>query len=84
MNNKQMADLGFVTDKPYFGMFTDAGNQAVDALVTVAKAMELTWPEVYEALYKLADNPKFSEATDTAVRERVYDACKFETEFYIL
>jgi hypothetical protein len=72
------------TSDQYYGMFTEAGNEAVDALVTVAKAMELSWPEVYEALYKLADNPKFSEATDTAVREYVYDACGFKTEFYIL
>lgn len=68
----------------YYGMFSDAGNQAVDGLVTVAKAMELNWPEVYAALCKLAENPKFGEATDTAVREAVYDALQFNTEFYIL
>lgn len=65
-----------------FGMFTDAGNQAVDALVTVAKAMELRWPEVFAALEKLADNPKFGEATDTAVRERVYEALDLDSPFY--
>ena len=69
--------------KPYFGMFTEAGNQAIDGLVTVAKAMELSWPEVYNALEVLADNPKFGEATDTAVREAVYSALQFDTEFYV-
>jgi len=74
--------FGKTSDK-YYGMFTEAGNEAIDALVGVAKAMELTWPEVYNALCVLADNPKFGEATDTVVREYVYDACGFETEFYI-
>lgn len=66
-----------------YGMFTEAGNAAIDGLVTVAKSMDLKWPEVYSALNVLAQNPKFAEATDTAVREAVYDACKFETEFYV-
>jgi hypothetical protein len=83
MNNKQMADLGYATDKPYFGMFTEAGNEAIDSLVTGAKKLELDWPAVYFALTVLARNPKFSEATDTAVREAVYDALQFDTEFYI-
>ena len=69
--------------KPYFGMFTEAGNEAVDGLVTVAKKLEMTWPEVYAGLEVLSQNPKFGEATDTEVREMVYDACGFDTEFYI-
>jgi hypothetical protein len=52
-----------------YGMFTDAGNQAIDALVTVAKALELNDSEVMKAMNVLAKNPKFSEATDTEVRE---------------
>lgn len=67
----------------YFGMFTENGNYEVEAIVKVAKMLELSWPETYSLLCKLADKPEFSEATDTAVREMVYDACKFETEFYI-
>ena len=66
-----------------FGMFTSQGNAAVESMVNIAKDFELSWPEVYAALEKLAKNPKFREATDTVVRERVYDACGFETEFYI-
>lgn len=67
----------------YYGMFTEAGNEAVDALVTCAKMLEMTWPEVYSALEKLAERENFGEATDTMVREIVYDACGFTTEFYI-
>jgi len=74
--------FGKTSDK-YYGMFTEAGNEAVDGLVVVAKALELSWPQVYSALRVLADNPKFGEATDTAVREYVYDACGFDSKFYI-
>jgi hypothetical protein len=66
----------------YYGMFSEAGNQAIDGLVTVAKAMELRWPEVYAALEVLGDNPKFREATDTAVREMVYEALDLDSPFY--
>ena len=69
----------------YYGMFTDIGNIEVDAIVNVAKIMGLSWLETYALLCKLADtNPeKFGEATDTVVREYVYDACGFETNFYV-
>lgn len=65
---------------PYYAMFTEIGNAAIDGLVSVAKALELEWNEVEKALNVLADNPKFSEATDTAVREAVYSAMGFDRE----
>ena len=65
-----------------YRMFSDAGNEAIDGLVTVAKAMDLKWPEVYSALQVLAQNPKFAEATDTVVREAVYDAMGFTSDKY--
>ena len=65
---------------PYYAMFTEIGNEAIDGLVGVAKALELEWNEVEKALSVLADNPKFSEATDTAVREAVYSAMGFDKE----
>jgi hypothetical protein len=55
-----------------YGMYTDAGNAAIDGLVTVAKSLELKQSEVYNALNVLAQNSRFSEATDTVVREAVY------------
>lgn len=67
-----------------YGMFTDAGNQAVADLIQVAKKLNMTWPEVYRALCKLSENDNFREATDTVVRECVYDACGFTSDFYIL
>ena len=62
----------------YYAMFTDAGNQAIDGLVTVARALELEWPAVDFALQVLSRRPAFAEATDTAVREAVYCALEFD------
>jgi len=56
----------------YYGMFTDAGNQAVNAIVEQARASNLTWLEVYQELCRLAEVKAFGEATDTMVREYVY------------
>ena len=67
----------------YFAMFTDAGNSAVASLVTDAKRLGLDWPAVHFALQVLSRRPEYAEATDTAVREAVYDACGFETNFYV-
>ena len=66
-----------------FAMFTNAGNNAVASLVTDAKRLGMDWPQVDFALQILARKPEFMEATDTAVREAVYDACGFETDFYV-
>jgi hypothetical protein len=69
----------------YFAMFTDSGNQAVSRLVEIAKAKGWDWPRTQSELYVLADSDAqlYGEATDTAVRERVYDACGFSTNFYV-
>ena len=60
-----------VTD---FGMFTDAGNEAVQAIVEGAISNDLTWDEVYDCLISLSNRAGFEEATDTVVRENVYAA----------
>lgn len=69
---------------PDYAMFTDAGNDAVDAIVRTAKVLKLSWPQVYNELQSLADRfPKdFGEATDTAVREVVYTRLGFTSNFY--
>jgi hypothetical protein len=67
----------------YFAMFTDAGNAAVGEIVRSSKEKGLCWLETYQELCRLAQVSCFAEATDTAVREVVYDACGFETDFYI-
>ena len=67
-----------------YGMFTDFGNDAVHAIVRQALVLNLTWPQVYNELEELSRKfPKdFGEATDTEVRERVYDTLGFKTPFY--
>ncbi len=67
-----------------YGMFSEVGNLAVHGIVVAAITMNLTWPETYKCLNVLARNDydKFGEAMDTAVRECVYDACGFTSDFY--
>lgn len=71
--------------KPYYAMYTDFGNDAVEAIVRSAKVLNLTWPQVLADLRNLAERfpEDFGEATDTAVREMVYDKLGFDTPFYI-
>jgi hypothetical protein len=71
------------TKEIYYGMFTDAGNQAVHAIVEQARAKDMSWLEVYQELVRLADVEVFGEATDTMVREIVYDALSFNSDFYV-
>jgi hypothetical protein len=58
----------------HYEMFTDAGDDAVDAIVRSARILKLSWSQVEDELRDLARRfPKdFGEATDTAVRECVY------------
>lgn len=59
-----------------YGMFSAEGNLAVHGIVLYHKAIESPWLVVYQNLCDLARaNPdSFGEATDTVVRECVYDA----------
>ena len=68
-----------------YAMYTDFGNDAVEAIVRTAKVLNLDWPKVYAELRSLADRfpEDFGEATDTAVREVVYNKLGFDTPFYI-
>ena len=66
-----------------YGMFTAAGNKRVATIVKRALAKRWTWGETYSALIELGQEKKYSEATDTDVREIVYDALNFKTAFYI-
>ena len=61
-----------------YGMYTELGNAAVHAIVVAARANELTWAQVYRALYQLSEQKEFGEATDTAVREYVYHALGYD------
>ncbi len=68
-----------------FAMFTDEGNAAVGMIVEMAKTKKWDWPRTQSELYVLAnaDAQLYGEAADTAVRESVYDACGFQTTFYV-
>jgi len=66
-----------------YGMFTPEGNAAVHGIVSAAKYKGFTWLEVYQLLVNLSTIEQFAEATDTEVRERVYDACDFDCNFYV-
>ena len=68
-----------------YSMFTGFGDDAVDAIVRTAKVLKFTWPQVLAELQSLADRfpEDFGEATDTAVRECVYNALGFKTDFYV-
>ena len=57
----------------YYGMFTDAGNSAVDSIVEMARKHQLSWPTVHDMLAALALEEAYDEASDTAVREAVYE-----------
>jgi hypothetical protein len=77
-------DIDLNAPAPDYAMFTDLGNAAVHALVEAARANKMTWAQTYQALHDLAKYDEFGEATDTAVREMVYDALGVEDEpFYV-
>ena len=67
-----------------FGMFTNAGESAVYGIIVAAEvAADMGMPEdeqiqfVLKSLERLAKQPDYEEATDTAVRESVLTALGF-------
>ena len=68
-------------NKPYYEMFSDEGNAAVHRdIVLFAREAKLNWDNVYAMLIDLSRIEKYSEASDTAVREAVYFALFEEIE----
>lgn len=67
-----------------YGMFTEFGNDAIDAIVTRARVLKFDWPTTLNELVELKQKfPKdFGECMDTVVRESVYDELGFKTPFY--
>ena len=57
----------------HYGMFTDAGNLSVDSIVEMARKHQLSWQTVYDMLEAISLEEAYEEATDTAVREAVYE-----------
>lgn len=69
----------------YYGMFSPEGNAAIHGIVLLAKVTGADWLEVFQSLVNLknSDYDTFGEATDTMVREIVYEKLGFTTKFYI-
>jgi len=83
--NERTVTMALPIEPRYFGMFTDEGNHAVAFIVEFAKTNGAEWENVLPMLGNLAasDRAKYGEALDTVVREMVYDACCFTSDFYV-
>ena len=76
-----------------FGMFSVEGNYMVARIAEAGKKLAQTdgsksaWAFAHRELTKLGYTNQFGEATDTDVREQVYDfvtaQCEEGTDFYI-
>ena len=76
-----------------FGMFSVEGNYMVARIAEAGKKLAQTdgaksaWAFAYRELTKLGYSTQFGEATDTDVREQVYDyvtaQCEEGSDFYI-
>ena len=63
---------------PEYGMFTEEGDYEIFRIVDLAKRARLTWHQVSGLLQQLSNTEGFEEATDTVVRERVWEELKYE------
>ena len=83
--NEKTVTVAMPIKPRYFGMFTVEGNNAVAFIIDYNMANNNDWPTVYQNLQDLAesDPERYGEANDTVVRELVYDACGFTSDFYI-
>jgi hypothetical protein len=57
----------------HYGMFTDAGNSAVESIVEMARKHQLSWQTVHDMLDIISLEEVYEEARDTAVMEAVYE-----------
>ncbi len=67
-----------------FGMFTDQGEMVAEKVVALAQAAGLNWKQTMSIMRFIGDQKRdqYGEINDTAVREVIYDRCKFTTDFY--
>lgn len=68
-----------------YSMFTDQGDVVADKIVELAQAAGLNWTQTLSVMRFVADQKQdeYGELMDTAVREVIYDRCKFTTDFYV-
>lgn len=71
-------------DLPDYAMYTDQGDVVADKIVALSQAAGLNWNQTYQVMRLIADQKQeqYGELMDTAVREVIYDRCKFTTDFY--
>jgi hypothetical protein len=72
-------------DLPDFAMYTDQGDVVAEKIVALSKAAGLNWEQTYKVMEVIAraKQDQYGELMDTAVREVIYDRCKFTTDFYV-
>ena len=72
-------------DIPDFAMYTDQGDVVAGKIVELSQAAGLNWAQTYKLMEVIAQAKadQYGELMDTAVREVVYDRCKFTTDFYV-
>jgi hypothetical protein len=68
-----------------FAMYTDQGEVVAEKIVALSQAAGLNWEQTYAVMRLIADSKseQYGELMDTAVREVIYDRCKFTTDFYV-
>jgi hypothetical protein len=64
---------------PEFGMFTEEGDYEVYCIVDLALKSRLTWSQVSGLLEQLSNTKGFEEATDTVVKEQVWEYLFYES-----
>ena len=64
-----------------YAMFTEEGNAMVNAIVTAAIDMERDFDYVMDKLNILQETEAYAEATDTEVRETVYEVMRNHEEY---
>jgi hypothetical protein len=65
------------TEPRDYGMFTSKGDRMVDALVDFAKTFTLSQAQVMDMMESIAKDDRYSEITDTAVREMIGEELKW-------
>ena len=63
-----------------YAMFSEKGNHKVHNIVIEAKQYNHSWNVVFDRLCELGKDKEFSEATDTMVREIVFDAIGYSSD----
>lgn len=68
-----------------YSMYTDQGDVVAGKIVELAQAAGLNWTQTLSVMRFVADQKQdeYGELMDTAVREVIYDRCKFTTDFYV-